>query len=75
MKIPFSPPFIDYEVIDEVNQTLNSGWITTGPKVRAFEQELVGFTGADKVICVNSWSSGAAVVLKWFRKCRTLTPV
>jgi dTDP-4-amino-4,6-dideoxygalactose transaminase len=32
--IPFSPPFIDEDVIHEVNDVLTSGWITTGPKVQ-----------------------------------------
>ena len=35
MKIPFSPPYIDDDVINEVNDSLRSGWITTGPKVKA----------------------------------------
>ena len=39
MKIPFSPPFIDNDIIDEVVDTLKSGWITTGPKVKALEEE------------------------------------
>ena len=38
MKIPFSPPYIDDSVIDEVTDSLRSGWITTGPKVKALEE-------------------------------------
>ena len=34
MKIPFSPPYIDDTVINEVVDSLRSGWITSGPKVR-----------------------------------------
>ena len=34
MKIPFSPPYIDANVINEVVDSLKSGWITTGPKVK-----------------------------------------
>ena len=40
MKIPFSPPYIDENVISEVVDTLRSGWITTGPKVKALEEEI-----------------------------------
>lgn len=66
MKIPFSPPYIDKNVIDEVLDTLNSGWITSGPKVKALEDELVKLTQTNAVVCVNSWTSGAILMLKWF---------
>ena len=56
MKIPFSPPYIDEDIISEVNQSLLSGWITTGPKVKALEAEIKEHTKADAVICVNSWT-------------------
>ena len=66
MKIPFSPPFIDQNVTNEVVDTLNSGWITSGPKVKALEEEICMLTGVSGSICVNSWTSGAILVLKWF---------
>ncbi len=66
MKIPFSPPYIDSDVIEEVTQSLNSGWITSGPKVMALEQEVSQLTGTERTVCVNSWTSGAILVLKWF---------
>ncbi|MGN6397847.1 MAG: DegT/DnrJ/EryC1/StrS family aminotransferase [Mucilaginibacter sp.] len=66
MNIPFSPPYIDQSVIDEVMHTLDSKWITTGPKVVALEQEMVKATSCQKAICVNSWTSGAILMLKWF---------
>ena len=65
MKIPFSPPFIDQSVIDEVVDSLNSGWITTGPKVKALEEEIKKFSNANEVLCVNSWTSGAIMMLRW----------
>ena len=40
MKIPFSPPYIDEAVINEVVDSLRSGWITSGPKVKALEEEI-----------------------------------
>ncbi len=66
MRIPFSPPFIDQDVISEVIDTLESGWITTGPKVKALEGEVCRLTGVSQTLCVNSWTSGAILVLKWF---------
>jgi dTDP-4-amino-4,6-dideoxygalactose transaminase len=66
MNIPFSPPFINQNVIDEVLETLNSGWITSGPKVIALENEIQKMTESKAVVCVNSWTSGAILILKWF---------
>lgn len=66
MKIAFSPPFIDEDIIAEVVDTLKSGWITTGPKVKALEEEVAKLTGVPHVLCVNSWTSGAILILKWF---------
>ncbi|WP_367913177.1 DegT/DnrJ/EryC1/StrS family aminotransferase [Leadbetterella sp. DM7] len=63
--IPFSPPFINDKVIDEVVDSLKSGWITTGPKVKELEQEIKKFSGAKEVLCVNSWTSGAILMLRW----------
>lgn len=65
MKIAFSPPYIDNSVIDEVVDSLKSGWITTGPKVKALEKEIKEFSGAKQVLCVNSWTSGAIMMLRW----------
>ncbi len=66
MKIPFSPPNINEDVINEVVDTLTSGWITSGPKVKALETEICNLTGVSGSVCVNSWTSGAILVLKWF---------
>lgn len=65
MKIPFSPPYIDETVINEVVDSLRSGWITSGPKVKALELEIKTFSGANEVLCVNSWTSGAIMMLRW----------
>ncbi len=65
MKINFAPPYIDDSVINEVVDSLKSGWITTGPKVKALEQEIKTFSGAAEVLCVNSWTSGAIMMLRW----------
>ncbi|HHT03278.1 MAG TPA: DegT/DnrJ/EryC1/StrS family aminotransferase [Bacteroidales bacterium] len=65
MNIPFAPPFIDEDVIKEVTDSLNSGWITTGPKVAALEQGLQEYCKAKRVNCVNSWTSGTILMLRW----------
>jgi dTDP-4-amino-4,6-dideoxygalactose transaminase len=39
--------------------------ITTGPKVKALEDEIAKFSGAKSVLCVNSWTSGAIMMLTW----------
>jgi dTDP-4-amino-4,6-dideoxygalactose transaminase len=64
--IPFAPPYIDDDVIAEVVETLRSGWITTGSKVRSLEKECVLISGCPAAICVNSWTSGALLALKWW---------
>lgn len=66
MVIPFSPPYIDQGTINEVTDTLLSGWITSGPKVKALEEEVKKLTSSQAVVCVNSWTSGAILMLKWF---------
>src|SRR5689334_15241228 len=64
--IPFSPPRIDQKIIDEVVDTLRSGWITTGPKTKRFEKELAAYTGASSVLCVSSATAGLEVMLRWY---------
>ena len=60
-------PLINQDVINEVNDVFdNSGWLTSGPKVLDFEKEISKLTNVDNVICVNSWTSGAMLVLRWF---------
>ena len=42
-EIAFSPPDISEMEIMEVADTLRSGWITTGPRAKAFEKELAEY--------------------------------
>ena len=65
MKVNFAPPYIDEAVINEVVDSLKSGWITTGPKVRSLEEEIKKLSKANEVLCVNSWTSGAIMMLRW----------
>ena len=64
--IPFSPPHIDEKIVDEVAAALKSGWITTGPRTKAFEKKIADFCGIQKVVCVNSASAGLELMLHWF---------
>ncbi len=64
--IPFSPPHVDEKIIDEVVATLKSGWITTGPRTKAFERKLADFCGVEHVLCVSSASAGLELMLRWF---------
>ncbi len=66
MKIPFSPPYIDDSVEEEVLDTLRSGWITTGPKVKALEGEISQLAKVERTLCVNSATSGMMLALHWF---------
>ena len=64
--IPFSPPHISQEAIDEVVDTLKSGWITTGPKTKLFEKKITEYCGNKKTLCVNSATFGLEIILRWF---------
>lgn len=66
MKIPFSPPDINNAVLDEVRDALESGWITTGPKVKRLEELVSQYTLVSNTICVNSATSGLMLALKWY---------
>ncbi len=64
--IPFSPPHIKQEAIDEVVDTLKSGWITTGPKTKLFEEKITEYCGNKKTLCINSATFGLELILNWF---------
>lgn len=52
--LPFSPPFISNEEINEVIGALRSDWITTGPKTKSFEEEFRGLLGSPSALALNS---------------------
>ena len=62
--IAFSPPDITEEEITEVVDTLKSGWITTGPKTKKFEKKLAEYIGTSKVVCLNSATACAEMILR-----------
>jgi len=61
--LPFSPPLIGDDEVAEVLDTLRSDWITTGPKVRRFEQEFAAFIGAPAALAVSSATDAMLVGL------------
>ena len=62
--IPFSPPDISDGEINEVIDTLKSGWITTGPKTKELERRLSGFTNTPKTVCLNSATAALELTLR-----------
>jgi len=61
--LPFSPPCLGDEEINEVIDTLRSDWITTGPKTDSFEREFAAFLGAPCALAVNSGTAALHVAL------------
>lgn len=63
-KIPFSPPDISNEEINEVVDTLRSGWITTGPKTKLFEKHIASYCHTNKAVCLNSATACMELTLR-----------
>lgn len=64
INIPFSPPDLTDIEINEVIDTLKSGWITTGPKTKLFEKQISEFCNTNKTACLNSATAGLELVLR-----------
>ena len=62
--ILFSPPDITQMEIDEVVDTLKSGWITTGPKTKKFENQIAQYCHTSKAVCLNSQTARAELTLR-----------
>ncbi|MEX8507764.1 MAG: DegT/DnrJ/EryC1/StrS family aminotransferase [Leptothrix ochracea] len=64
--MPFALPELGEEEIAEVVDTLRSGWVTTGPKARRFEQDFAAFLGDESLHCiaVNSATAGLHLALE-----------
>jgi dTDP-4-amino-4,6-dideoxygalactose transaminase/lipopolysaccharide/colanic/teichoic acid biosynthesis glycosyltransferase len=61
--LPLSPPCIGEEEIAEVVDTLRSDWITTGPKVKRFEQEFAAAVGAQAALALSSCTAALHLAL------------
>lgn len=63
--LPFSLPEIDDDEIHAVSECLRSGWITTGPKTKQFEEEFAAYLGGDvEAVSVNSATAGLHLALE-----------
>ena len=62
--IKFSPPDISDLEIEEVVDTLKSGWITTGPKTKLFEKQIAEYVGTEKAVALNSQTAGMELILR-----------
>jgi dTDP-4-amino-4,6-dideoxygalactose transaminase len=63
--VPFAIPEIGEEEINEVCETLRSGWVTTGPKTKRFESDFAEYIGDDiHAIAVNSATAGLHLALE-----------
>ncbi|HBF40180.1 MAG TPA: capsular biosynthesis protein, partial [Firmicutes bacterium] len=60
----FSPPDITDIEINEVVDTLRSGWITTGPKTKLFEKKIAEYTHTSKAVCLNSATASLELTLR-----------
>lgn len=61
--IPFSPPDMSEAEILEVAEALRSGWITTGPKTKEFENLIAMCCGTKKAVCLNSATACMEMIL------------
>ena len=61
--IPFHDPSIDEDEIQSVVETLSSGWLTTGYKVKSFEENFARYVGAKHAIAVNSGTAALHLAL------------
>ena len=62
--IPFSPPDITDEEINEVINAMKSGWITTGPRTKEFERNIAEYVGVNKAVCLNSATAAMELTLR-----------
>ena len=62
--ISFSPPDITDAEIEEVVKAMKSGWITTGPKTKLFEQRIAEYLGVSKAVCLSSATAAMELTLR-----------
>lgn len=62
--IPFSPPDITEKEIEKVVEVLKSGWITTGPKTKEFEQKIAEYCHTNKAVALNSATACMEMTLR-----------
>ena len=63
MKIPFHKPHITKKELDAISITIQSGWLTMGPKTLEFEEVFKKYIGSDYAISLNSATSALHLAL------------
>ena len=63
MKIPFSPPDMTEQEVQEVREAILSGWITTGPRTKKLEQLISQYVHTSKTVCLNSATASMEMAL------------
>ena len=64
--LQFHKPFISEEEVDEIVDTVRSGWIGMGPKTIRFENNFSEYIGVNKSIAVSSWTAAGHLTLEAF---------
>lgn len=64
MNISFSPPDMSDMEIQEVADTIKSGWITTGPKTKELERKIAKYVGVNRCVCLNSQTACGEMALR-----------
>lgn len=62
--LPFCRPLITEEEIQAVTDTLRSGWISTGPKTKQFENSFAAYMGVEEALALNSCTAGLHLALR-----------
>ncbi len=61
--LPFHKSWLEEEEHREVEDTLNSGWLTTGPKTQKFEEAFKDYIGCRHAVALNSCTAGLNLAL------------
>lgn len=64
MKVSFSPPDMSQLEVNEVSEAIRSGWITTGPRTKEFENLIAMCCQTQKAVCLNSATACMELVLR-----------
>ena len=62
----FHKPFISEDEVNEIVDTVRSGWLSMGPKTIRFEAEFNSYIGANKSVAVSSWTAAGHLTLEAF---------
>ena len=62
--VPFSPPDMTEEEVRLASEAILSGWITTGPKTKEFENKIAAYVGTRKAVCLNSATAAMEMALR-----------